>query len=220
MSFYVISDINYNSESNRDFLGKQEQTEMTDADCARYIQMKWNDVVTDKDTVYVFGKFAEEGTKLKEMREFIKSLNGKIILCDEKKNPFNRGAVRTLGFAAVYNFSEGKPFNFYYNTEVKGKKIKINLPGMYVDNGYNMVDESTQKELYKVNNGALDISLAAQHWDFTPIVIKELNVIWENIIDEVEENESRANELDEESDGNNSNGSIDLLQQRAEDIND
>lgn len=157
---YVIGDIKFN-----DFdAAKADFTLIEDYNEFRI--KKWNSVVSDNDTVLVFGKFGGGN-----MKSIINKLNGTIIIADSDDNSNysinewkDMGVKYVLRRNAFYNYGEDKVA--YFSPE-----------GVNDDSIVFTVERDNLGQVFKDNK----MSIEAKYWDYTPIKLEDLGEIIERM---------------------------------------
>lgn len=157
---YVIGDIKFN-----DFdAAKADFTLIEDYNEFRI--KKWNSVVSDNDTVLVFGKFGGGN-----MKSIINKLNGTIIIADSDDNSNysinewkDMGVKYVLRRNAFYNYGEDKVA--YFSPE-----------GVNDDSIVFTVERDNLGQVFKGNK----MSIEAKYWDYTPIKLEDLGEIIERM---------------------------------------
>lgn len=157
---YIISDIRFNDfdTAKKDFTLIEDYNE--------FRIKKWNSVVSDNDTVLVFGKFGGG-----DMKSIINKLNGTIIIADSDDNSNysinewkDMGVKYVLKRNAFYNYGEDKVA--YFNPE-----------GVNDDSIVFTVERDNLGQVFKGNR----LSIEAKYWDYTPIKLDELGDIIERM---------------------------------------
>ena len=177
--YYIISDLNFNSAdaAKKQKMETKEYNEM--------IIKKWNEVVNDDDIVFVFGRFAVARDSI---REIINRLNGKIILTKFNENRlYSIEQWRNYGICSIWESS----FKYSLLEDEKEKWIyfpnetEINYEELNPLYDYYCVSNNKKKS-DEVFDGK-HLNLAAEYWDFTPILLEEIPNIILRLKDFVEE---------------------------------
>lgn len=168
--YYVIADLDFCNEEKAARLQFKNSQEMN-----TMIIDKWNKIITDDDKVFIFGKVFHKTAKVIDMRMILESLKGKVHLGSYQKNKLvSKSIWKNLGFTGVWDCS------FKDKVLIKGVKENVKFithPNEKIE-GYCCVDSDVLKEPYNDKK----LCLSAEFWDFTPIAVKELGNLFDNMI--------------------------------------
>lgn len=172
---YFISDTHFNHENiikycNRPYKNKIEMNED--------IIKKWNEVVTDEDTIYHLGDFAL-GTK-EELKEIVDKLNGKIVLI-KGNHDYKAQIYEELGLLVLKD-SFVKLDNkklILSHIPIEDKLIPegyINIHGHIHNNPLHKINPTINKAEYPENlySEKLHINVSVDVIDFKPISLEEI----------------------------------------------
>lgn len=169
--YYIISDLNFCNTEVAHSLGFVDAKEMNDI-----IIEKWNEVITDDAKVFIFGTVFDRATQVSEIRSILSKLKGELHLGSFAKNKYlSKSIWKNLGFTAVWDckftdkvFINGVKETVNFITRPKEKPV-----------GYCCVDKDNLDCAYQDKK----LCMAAEYWDFTPIVVSELGTLFENMIE-------------------------------------
>lgn len=175
--YYVIADLEFCNEEKAKSLNFSNYQEMNNM-----IIKKWNEIITNEDKVFVFGKVFDKTAKVTDMRDILTHLNGQIHLGAYHKNKYlSKNIWKNLGFSGVWDCS----FNDKILINGAEENVKFITTSKDKIEGYCCVDKDIISVPYKDKK----LCLSAEFWDFTPIAVKNLSEIFNNMIlfDEMEE---------------------------------
>lgn len=160
MKTYVTSDLNFcNGFKDNNFSSEQEWND--------YLINKWNNIITQNDTVYILGGFGQGG--IKNIQDILLRLNGnKLLLYNDTVNQYSRKMWEHIGLPAIHYtlFSLDKKLHFNYNEEL----IKPDD----TDDWLICYGGGKTKPIW--SNKGLNVS--AELWDYCPLDINEIHDIW------------------------------------------
>lgn len=169
MNIYVIANLDFGSyavsikEQIRHFNNK--------------IIENWNQVITEEDRIYIFGRFG--GNNRKETREVLEKLKGNIYICSYIDN-------KRFTKDEWYSWNIYRVWDVNFSNIIEGKRIIFsslkNYNNIANKEDYGAIWNREEDTVYKNNQ----LSIEAKYWDYTPILLDELF----NIIDRLKELES------------------------------
>ena len=166
MAYYIISDIKLN-----DFLVANSMNMDID-NYNNFIINKWNKKITKEDIVFVFGVFAVG--KIAKLKVLIPKFNGNIYLLSYKKENaiFKREQWKRLGIHSVWDCNLIYPIT---NGNIFIPSQKYNGKNKY---DYKIVTEKDKQNTVFSNK---NLSIEAKYWDYTPILMADLEGIIHNM---------------------------------------
>jgi calcineurin-like phosphoesterase family protein len=161
MSYYVISDTNFNNK----IISKKLELSLEN-----YNQMlidNWNSVVSSNDTVFIFGVFgAGYGD---DLQSIIEKLNGTIYLTNFSENQgFDRKRWQKMGIYAIWDCSFTYPIDDDLIFFSASEKCHNDICKYRI-----LTKKDGAAEVYKDNK----LSIEAKYWNYKPILLKNIPLI-------------------------------------------